>query len=103
MLKSLIEVRRNARGEKFKQFFFSSNHQNCIMVPNVPCGDAGNWGWESRANKRAKNLTSGSPGVVRLFLNAGYFLSMGRQITSPIWSPAPLCKQAHKKKTVWIL
>ena len=44
MLKSLIKVRRNARGEKFKQFFFSSNHQNCIMVPNVPCGDAGNWG-----------------------------------------------------------
>lgn len=87
MLKSLIELRRDARGEKFKQFFFSSNHQNCIMVPNVPCGDARNWGWESRANKRAKNLTSGSPGVVRLFLNAGYFLSMGRQITSPIWSP----------------
>ena len=45
MLKSLIELRRDARGEKFKQFFFfSSYYQNCIMVPNVPCGDAGNWG-----------------------------------------------------------
>ena len=73
MFKSLIELRRNARGEKFKQFFFSSNHQNCIMVSNVPRGDAGNWSWELWANKRP-TTTSGSRGC-KIILKRRLFFS----------------------------
>lgn len=51
---------------------------------------------ENREPASMPKTSPRAPGVVRLFLNAGYFLSMARQITSPIWSPPPSFKQAHK-------
>ena len=34
------------------------------------------------------------PGVVRLHVNAFYFSTTARRVTSPTWSPPPPCKQA---------
>ena len=34
------------------------------------------------------------PGVVRLHVNAFYFSTTARRVTSPIWGPPPPCKQA---------
>ena len=43
------------------------------------------------------------PGVVRLHVNAFYFSTTARLVTSPTWGPPPPCKQAlklvHPKKT----
>ena len=36
------------------------------------------------------------PGVVRLHVNAFYFSTTDRRVTSPTWGPLPPCKQALK-------
>ena len=72
MLKSLIEVRRNARGEKFKQFFsllitktasWSQTFLAEMLETRV----------ENREPASVPKTSPWAPGVVRLFLNAGYF------------------------------
>ena len=34
------------------------------------------------------------PGVVTFHVNAGYFSTTARRVTSPTWGPPPPCKQA---------
>ena len=34
------------------------------------------------------------PAAVRLYVNAGYFSTTARRVTSPTWGPLPPCKQA---------
>ena len=40
------------------------------------------------------------PGVVRLHVNAFYFSTMAKRVTSPNWGPPPLCKQALTRSTL---
>ena len=87
MLKSLIELRRDARGEKFKQFFFSLLITKTASWSQTFLVEMLETGVENREPTSVPKTSPRAPGVVRLFLNAGYFFSMGRQITSPIWSP----------------
>ena len=45
----------------------------------------------------ASTTTPQHPGVVRLHVNAFYFSTTARLVTSPTWSPQPPCIQALKK------
>ena len=48
------------------------------------------------ATTTSRNLTP-APRVVRLYVNAFYFSTTARRVTSPSWGPPPPCKQAHGK------
>ena len=47
-----------------------------------------------QAQQQPQETSPQHPGVVRLHVNAFYFLTTARWITSPTWGPPPPCKQA---------
>ena len=49
----------------------------------------------------ASKTTPQHPGVVRLHVNAFYFSTTARLVTSPTWGPQPPCKQALKNEYIF--
>ena len=46
-----------------------------------------------QAQQQPQETLPQHPGVVRLHVNAFYFSTMAKRVTSPTWGPPPLCKQ----------
>ena len=47
-----------------------------------------------KRKKKPQETSPQHPGVVRVHVNAFYFSTMARRVTSPTWGPPPPCKQA---------
>ena len=49
-----------------------------------------------QAQQQPQETSPQRPGIVRLHVNACYFLTTARRVTSPTWGPPPPCRQALK-------
>ena len=53
-----------------------------------------------QAQQQPQETSPQHPGVVRLHVNAFYFSTTAKRVTSPSWGPPPPCKQALSNKLI---